>query len=514
VYALALALVAVTGAINLDQLATPELLTADQVSGIKASAPTVTTRAQALSAIKKAMLPPGASFVVLGPTGDGAEHPEVERALAALERAEVVSAKTAQRLRQQVQKRAVGAPLALVMLALKYESDDDWWNPGSIAAFSAVLRKNGVVDSAGLARIKAATAAGQIPTPFELLPFCKHAVAIDLRRHASDPALFVPAVHREAAAILPELAFDAVDYKVVPDKLRVTLVTRHGSYSQDSFFGGENDHPGPERLDRQTFYQVFNKMLADAGSGARIHLVKFRAPDSPSNADDQARFGLILLTPAQAKSLRPLHDYGPDGSDARAFFDVSYEDFHSIGPLAVAHALKRYRAIGLLDHLDPEQAAELERAGREQDLKNLNGLLALVPKLAASFWYKDGAGDHPYADFLAKLTAISRGRFAPTEVVDTFLASGDRSPTTSFGFTLAGRKYSTVLKREGAWLDASALELVRRAVAETDRYGRFYFLEGAGEDTPVVYLTRAQYRVLRAESLAKFEAQQVPRGGR
>jgi hypothetical protein len=41
-------------------------------------------------------------------------------------------------------------------------------------------------------------------------------------------------------------------------------------------------------------------------------------------------------------------------------------------------------------------------------------------------------------------------------------------------------------------------------MAETDRHGRFYQLEGNGEDTPIIYLTPAQFRAFKNESLARF----------
>jgi len=83
------------------------------------------------------------------------------------------------------------------------------------------------------------------------------------------------------------------------------------------------------------------------------------------------------------------------------------------------------------------------------------------------------------------------------------LRDGGQSPF-AFGFTLAGRRFSTKLTVQGKWMDSKALDLVDRATAATDRHGRFYQLEGNGENTPIIYLTPAQYRAFKDESLARF----------
>jgi hypothetical protein len=53
-------------------------------------------------------------------------------------------------------------------------------------------------------------------------------------------------------------------------------------------------------------------------------------------------------------------------------------------------------------------------------------------------------------------------------------------------------------------MDPHVLDLVDRAAAAANLPGRFYQLEGDGENTPIIYLTPAQHDALKDESLALF----------
>jgi len=115
---------------------------------------------------------------------------------------------------------------------------------------------------------------------------------------------------------------------------------------------------------------------------------------------------------------------------------------------------------------------------------------------------KDALPDRPYADFLRELAAISRGSFTPTEIVDEFIDNGP-SPF-SVKLTLAGRRFDARLTVQNGWMDPGILDLANRAAVATNQPGRFYALEGDGENTPIIYLTSAQKDALTDESLARF----------
>ena len=519
---------ALVSAMNLDALATPELLTAKEVQSLKSRSAELTQRTAVLKAVQRLMhdrtLSPGqderrsrSSLMMFEVSRDPAaaarERDAGARTVAALRRADAISDKNAKRLARVLGAGAVGHPLYVTMLALSYETVDTWWTPKAVTAFVTNLRKNDLMDAAGATRVDAAQAASELGSPFDVLPFCQHARAFDLRKYARDPAIYLEALYRDAASILPMPAFDSLAYEIVADKksamgdfqprkIRVTLQTKAGRYTQESFFGTEKDHRGPEHLSADDFYQVFNKMLADAGAPGRVHRVKVALDDYPGRAEDRARFGLILLTKAQEKSLRDLCVFDQDDNPIQGSFDISFEDFDSVGPGRITQALVRYKALGLLDHLDKAQIAEAERRARAEDVKSLNDVLQLLPGVVVEFEGKGADYDHPYARLVRQLAAISRGNFSPSEIVDE-LGAGGRRPF-AFGFTLAGRRFSTQLTVQGKWMDSKALELVDRATAATDRHGRFYQLEGNGENTPIIYLTTAQYRAFKDESLARF----------
>jgi hypothetical protein len=131
----------------------------------------------------------------------------------------LVSDETAASLEQPVP--SLVHPLQLLGLAARYEGDADWWSPARIAAFAKVLHEHDLIDQAQLPRIEAAAAAGQLPTPFELLAFCKRARGFDLAKYPEDLAAYLPAIHRDVAALDPVLAFQSFSYQIRRDpKLR------------------------------------------------------------------------------------------------------------------------------------------------------------------------------------------------------------------------------------------------------------------------------------------------------
>lgn len=339
-----LSLLALIAAPSLAPLA-PELLTPRALAHLQATVERekLTTRSSLLQATEQQLLAgdqpvrreqlsvPG--YVRLEPPVNPARtQAALEQALATLRRADLVSERTAARLEKQLPSLAL--PFQLVGLAASYEAYDEWWNPTSIAAFVLVLRKHDLVDADGAARIDAALAAGRLGSPFELLAFCEHARGFDLTKYPPDPAVYLPQLHREVAALHPALGFQTFSYQIGRDektsfpgfelqRLTVTLRTARKSYRHGSTFAAAKPGVvGPKfPLDVQGFYGVFNRMLADAGSPARLHLVRFRMRDTAVNAYDDERFGLILLTEKQAEALRSVHPHG-----GAAYFDASYED--------------------------------------------------------------------------------------------------------------------------------------------------------------------------------------------
>src|SRR5262245_23027150 len=139
---------------NLDALAVPGLLTAEQVAALKRREQELTSRADLLAAVHT-MMRGELSRGAIGAAAHGATG-----ALTALRRAEAISGKSAQRLAPLVAEGPAENPLYLVMLAGEYERRDDWWSPENIAAFLAELRRSDLLDAAAQKRIEATQAAG------------------------------------------------------------------------------------------------------------------------------------------------------------------------------------------------------------------------------------------------------------------------------------------------------------------------------------------------------------------
>jgi hypothetical protein len=169
----------------------------------------------------------------------------------------------------------------------------------------------------------------------------------------------------------------------------------------------------------------------------------------------------------------------------------------------------RYRELGLLDHLGAKQKTALARDARRENPEQMNDLLQLVPDLVAAQPFDGDASDHPYADLLQALRRISRGQFAPTDVVDGYSVTAKKG--AAFGFRLGGRSYSATLKSDGKWVDLGCWNLIERAVKEAKLPGRFYPLDVDDYERGLhIYLTPAQHDALVNESLAKLADEGKP----
>jgi len=183
---------ALVSAMNLDALATPDLLTAKEVQTLKSRSGKLAKRTAVLKAVQRLMydraVPPGqdkkgsrgALMMFEAPDDPAAAARAREagaRTVAALRRADAISDKNAKRLTRVLDAGTVGHALYVTMLALSYETVDEWWTAKAVADFVTYLRRNNLMDAAGAKRIETAQAAGELGSPFDVLPFCEHRLA-------------------------------------------------------------------------------------------------------------------------------------------------------------------------------------------------------------------------------------------------------------------------------------------------------------------------------------------------
>ena len=261
---------------------------------------------------------------------------------------------------------------------------------------------------------------------------------------------------------------------------------------------------------------LLNRVLRDRGSVHRL----FHAP-VPVDGFETARLAVAALTVSQREALgggrygdmpperrrifetyRDLRERGsPCSQLSLNTFRLAEFDVDLAGPdlstdetllttRRVRQALDGLEGAGLMDHLAPEVRDAVRAGVQERFLREPSEILEAVPDLVVAFDGENAYPPRPYAALLGRFAAVSRGAFAPSDVVDTFSYDAD---SVDVAFTAGGRRYASRLGVQSDWLDVDVLDLVARATA--GGAGRFYRLGPYSEDG-YAYLTDAQRRAL------------------
>ena len=279
------------------------------------------------------------------------------------------------------------------------------------------------------------------------------------------------------------------------------------------------------RVDGETYRQVveyhlapvdlLNRVLRDRGS---VHRLFFAAV--PSEEPQTSRLALAVLTIRERRALggSSWRDLPPSAREAvdvyrslprdapchdlawRALqmtdFDVDLRgpelsnDETLLKTDRVRQAMRGIGEAGLLDPLDPDVRAAAVAGATTRFLRDPREILEAIPDLLVAFDGENAYPPRPYAALIERFGAVSRGAFAPTDIVDTFSYDAD---SVDVAFTSGGRRYAARLGVQSDWLDFGFLDLIARATA--GGAGRFYRLGPYSEDG-YAYLTDAQRRAL------------------
>lgn len=262
---------------------------------------------------------------------------------------------------------------------------------------------------------------------------------------------------------------------------------------------------GPAPLD------LLNRVLRDRGSVHRLFYALV-----PTEGFETSRLAVAALTVHERRALtgdsqRYLTPAGrevvvayralPDGSPCRDLawraLDAAGFDVDLTGPELssdemllttgrVRQALDGMGAAGLLDHLPPGVRSAVRDGVLDRSLREPDDILEAVPDLVVAFDGENAYPPRPYAALVGRFAVVSRGAFAPTDVVDTFSYEAD---SVDVAFTSSGRRYAARLGVRSDWLDFDFLDLIAEATA--GGAGRFYRLGPYSEDG-YAYLTDAQ----------------------
>ncbi|CAM3534073.1 hypothetical protein [Flavobacterium chungbukense] len=319
--------------------------------------------------------------------------------------------------------------------------------PEKLKEFADKLKDYKIVDKK-YENLIAAIDEEKIQEPIDFLLYCEKSTIINPKNYSDKAEVFLEAIHKKTASVLPELAFTDFEYKIVPDaemsaygdnyyNCIVSLKSNGKVYKQKSGFypSSKNDYSAGE-IEIQNYYQIFNKILIDLNAPYRVH-------DVPVFGDNSSvsQIGIMVLTKEQEKKLNEFVTY----------LSASYEDFkNKPTSLEIEKAIEEYAKIGLFSNLTIEEITEGKERTSELEIMDYNDILSVFPNLIYSFDTELGNLEDPYAELVKEFSKISHNEFNPSDILNQFQG---RKRKTTLKFKLDNKSYSKTFKIDSDWID-------------------------------------------------------------
>lgn len=243
---------------------------------------------------------------------------ELSAYISKLKDAELVNDKQFETFQKKIEADEFVAVVQLLARLVEQVAFDEYMNPERLKAFADTLGSALILSTRYRELIKTIESE-ELKRPIGFLNYCDKATIINKDDFPAEPQGYLEKLHRQTAAILPELSFTDFTFEVVADSssLRtdthsyyflVSLKSDGRTYRQKSFYrlhDPATDEYFGRGIDQQEYYKIFNTILFDKQSPYRLHEVK----SYNGNAVDQQTFGIIALTEDQADVLHRTNAY-------------------------------------------------------------------------------------------------------------------------------------------------------------------------------------------------------------
>lgn len=360
----------------------------------------------------------------------------------------------------------------------------------------------------------------KLTTPIDFLKYCNKAVIINEKEYSNEPSEYLESIHRKTAIIIPNLEIKNFEFKVVSDSSTndkynsfyyvFQLESNGKKYKQKSYrfsYDLSDTNQYREKIDEQSFYKIFNKILANISSPYRLHLVSMPG----QRMIDNKVFGIIALTKEQADRFRggSLHtkpNYNQitleSSNENILYFEPSHEVFDSeLADNKIEKVIDEYIKIGLLSHLTSEQIMMYKEEVSEKDNRTFNEVLMSFPNVVYMFDGEFGNLDDPYTELIQAFKKISHDDFNANDIKDNFDIS---KKYVTVQFSIRSKKYSKKLKVQHDWIDTNFFDFVNTVVEKNKLKGQFYQLYTGGQEFSIIYLTKEQYDYVKTKKLLFF----------
>ena len=380
----------------------------------------------------------------------------------------------------------------------------EWLAPNRLLPVVEQLHDKDIVSDSSFLRLKSDISSGKIESSFQLNDYCKLDRTFDLTKYADDPGVWLEQLHRDMASTVPGLNFTNFSYTTAPDsdsstgsipetKFKVTLTCNGRIYKHSCEILNYPNRKGKVRatdLFAQTFYRIFNKILADEQSPFRLHSVMFSHTNRAD--DDLHHFSLIALREEQVEVFMK--------EPCISYMMVDMENYdNTLTSARIDSTMAEWKKIGLFSHLSEAQITKAIDDAEADDLFSINRLLANFPQV---IYPSDSAlmsPVQPYSYLLRHLAGITHGTFNPTSITQRKVKGG-----IVLQYLSKGKIHSHTFNTANGWLDAKFPTFMESISQENNLPGNFYQLP---YEDAIIYLTKQQYIYAVKHKLLDFVRQ-------
>lgn len=429
----------------------------------------------------------------------GNQAADAEKMFEALAKAELIDKNGLLMLRHWATRNPGASDVELLAMAAAIARFGEFMNPNHLLAYMEDLRDAKVVIPDMFDRWYAQVASGLLQSPTDLLALCRHAVVVDTLPGATGNDVFLEALHRKTASVLPQLAFRDFSWEWVLDEnpegladaITVQLAVGDQYYRMLSHV--DRDPENPDRIvsvDPKSYYKIFNKVLLDLQSPFRLHHVPIPALPTDDVHEYKSRWGVIALQEAQVDVVAQ-----PEPQFMRPFINLSEERYQPVISTDMwRSAFQLFESIGLFAHLRPDQIFRFGDLAFQQYLADYTDFLGAFPDIILYYDGESGAATNPYCNLLSDLSGIAHGRFVPEDMAEE--TDEEDADLTHLSFTIKGKYYSGLLQQNDTTIDDKFWKLVQRANSEMYPGTGFYNVATTPGTRMVMYLTQAQVDAL------------------
>ncbi|MDG1571951.1 hypothetical protein OZ410_06455 [Robiginitalea sp. M366] len=369
------------------------------------------------------------------------------------------------------------------------------------------LNRAGVLSDSKMEEHIASYQPQELKSKFQILEYCNNAKVFEAANYPTDPVEGYKRLFKDLKELIPGFNYSSLEIRLIDSdenwgaemqerKLHIAFNVNNNNYQNATFydFVKLNEEADPDTLFviSQDFHQGINKFLTDQNSEYRLYFA-----NNPEGGDyyGKSKFGLILLTEEQYEA------WGTYNADYFLFTQNHDNTFNSGH---IKETIDQYRNLGLFDHLTDEEIEEGHNCVSNNLISSYAQLLSCFPKTVVYFDWETGNLENPYEELTISFSEASRGKFTPTNIVDTF-AEDWQSEHSSFSFEFNNSKYASTLNMASDWLDPEFLSLIKKALADNQIDSNIYYCLDDGQASGYILLTQNQYETLSESQPELFE---------